>query len=79
MNTTELKNYVALAVIRVRSAKRIQSGSAKQSHLRSAKRIHLSGLETGKKRGPDRPSGSTRDRALEPVMDGRRGARKVWA
>src|SRR6188768_2223041 len=55
---------------RVRSAKRIHPGSAKQSHLRSAKRIHLAGVETGQNGGPDRPSGSTRDRALEPVMDG---------
>ncbi|HEY0465190.1 MAG TPA: hypothetical protein VGC79_13315, partial [Polyangiaceae bacterium] len=40
--------------IRVRSPKRIQSGSAKQSHLRSAKRIHLAGVETAKNGGPDR-------------------------
>ena len=57
----------------MRPPKRIQSGSAKQIHSRSAKRIHLVGVETGHKGGPDRPSGSTRDRAMEPVVDGARG------
>src|SRR5207253_8095255 len=31
---------------------------------------HLTGVEAAPKGGPDRPSGSTRDRGLEPVVDG---------
>jgi hypothetical protein len=56
--------------IRVRSAKRVQSGSAKQSQLRSAKRIQVEGAETAAEAGGDRPSGSSCDRAMEPVLDG---------
>src|SRR5688572_27030339 len=69
-STAALNCHGSAYEIRVRSPKRIQSGSAKQSHLRSAKRIHLAGMETGQNGGPDRPSGSTRDRALEPIVDG---------